>query len=157
MVPSLFRKEMNWWDEDWRVMIFESQSWVLSSKMWVSRFSSSCGMNWWDDCLRDDDWWLLSARLVATPSSKKFKWKSVQKCWVSRIDKTHEGIRRFVANKFKMYTTCVITNDPHAVNLYQSNYHVCVVVFYPHGVVVGWLVIWNAVVYMVTAEEAVVS
>ena len=58
-----------------------------------------------------------------------------------------------------MYTTCVITNDPHAVNLYQSNYHVCVVVFYPHGVVVGWLVIRNAVVYyMVTAaEEAVVS
>ena len=57
------------------------------------------------------------------------------------MDKTHEAIRRFVANKFKMYTTCVITNDPHTVNLYQSNYHVFVVVFYPHGVVVGWLVI----------------
>ena len=125
---------------------------------YMSRFSSSCGMNWWDDCLRDDDWWLLSARLVATPRSKQFNWKSVvQECWVPRMDKTHEAIRRFVANKFKMYTTCVITNDPHAVNLYQSNYHVCVVVFYPHCVVVGWLVIWNAVVYMVTAEEAVVS
>ena len=69
----------------------------------------------------------------------------VEKCSEASVEcheqTTHEGIRRFVANKFKMYTTCVITNDPHAVNLYQSNYHVCVVVFYPHGVVVGWLVI----------------
>jgi hypothetical protein len=51
----------------------------------------------------------------------------------------------------------LIIDDPRAINLYQSNYHVYVVVFYPHGVVVGWLVIWNAVVNsMVIAEEAVV-